>query len=310
MERRDRFTRQTTGKRVTPTERDVLWFQKIQRHGPLPSTYLYQFGKHLAHDKLEAHKRLGDLFHEDTTPHRGPYLDRPAPLNPAGGFRQESVSEINDRALSLLRERSLLETDRGLAVDYRPFTHNFMVGCITASIELAAQEAGLEFISAHRILKGKALRLPCQVSYTHPNGKSDRCDNDLTPDALFGLKYPNGKARFFMLEADRATEPLERETLEWSSYLRKILQYEQVINEGTYKKEFNIPSLLILNVTVSEQRAKNILALTKRVTGNNSYQLTQYYPLFASYLQIPKPMPELVTGPWKRVLGDFFIDKV
>jgi hypothetical protein len=38
--RRARLTSMPTGKRVTPTERDLLWLRKLAEHGPLPSDVL------------------------------------------------------------------------------------------------------------------------------------------------------------------------------------------------------------------------------------------------------------------------------
>ena len=75
--RRSRVTAQPTGKRVSPTNRDLLWFRTLAEHGPLPTSFLLAFsqGSH-ASDK-RARERLCDLFHENSTPDGGPYLIRP-----------------------------------------------------------------------------------------------------------------------------------------------------------------------------------------------------------------------------------------
>ena len=43
--RRSRLHPQSTGKRITLTERDLLWFEKIHEHGPLPSSFLLEYSK-------------------------------------------------------------------------------------------------------------------------------------------------------------------------------------------------------------------------------------------------------------------------
>jgi len=35
--RRSRIAATTSDKRISPTTRDILWFQKLAEHGPLPS---------------------------------------------------------------------------------------------------------------------------------------------------------------------------------------------------------------------------------------------------------------------------------
>ena len=51
--RRNRIAPQSTGKRLTPQERDLLWFSKLAEHGPLPSSFLLAY----AHDTHRSEKR-------------------------------------------------------------------------------------------------------------------------------------------------------------------------------------------------------------------------------------------------------------
>lgn len=43
--RRARVLAQPTGKRVTPTERDLRWFASLAEHGPLPTSFLLAFSQ-------------------------------------------------------------------------------------------------------------------------------------------------------------------------------------------------------------------------------------------------------------------------
>ena len=141
LSRRLRHERQSTGKRITPTEADILTFEVLHRHGPLPSTYIHEFTKHLRRSEARTKDRLGSLYHEDNTPHGGTYLNRPWQQWQTMNARyQPAVSENTPLAEQVLRERGILPVS-GCAKSHAKaqFTHQFMVACITASIELAVQ---------------------------------------------------------------------------------------------------------------------------------------------------------------------------
>ncbi len=75
--RRKRTTPISTGKRITPQEADLLWFQKLYEHGPLPSSFLIAYAEQLRRSTKRSTERLTDLFNEDETKHGGRYLTRP-----------------------------------------------------------------------------------------------------------------------------------------------------------------------------------------------------------------------------------------
>ena len=87
LNRRRRDRRSSSGKRTGPTERDLIWLQKIHEHGPLSSTYLHSFTCNQWRSEKRARDRLTDLFNETDTFHGGAYLDVPgsssAPSMPA-----------------------------------------------------------------------------------------------------------------------------------------------------------------------------------------------------------------------------------
>lgn len=66
--KRDRIGRRyrthpaSTGKRVTLTDRDLLLFEKIHRHGPLSTPYLVAYSSLLRKNPKRAKDRLTDLF--------------------------------------------------------------------------------------------------------------------------------------------------------------------------------------------------------------------------------------------------------
>jgi hypothetical protein len=77
LRRRYRSRPVSTGKRIRPSERDILLFEKLHRHGPLSTRYLVAYSQLLRKSATRAKDRLTGLFNEDDTPHNGTYLDRP-----------------------------------------------------------------------------------------------------------------------------------------------------------------------------------------------------------------------------------------
>lgn len=305
--RRLRYKRQSTGKRVEPTERDVLWFRKLQQHGPLPSNYLIEFTRHLCRSETRALERLGDLYHESNTPHRGPYLDRPPKQWSAVSKFERTVYENTPVAEQVLRERGFKVGRGGQPTSL--YHHRLMTACITASVELAVgMDPLLRFIPEEEVLArspSKSIAVPCAISYTNPRtGKRQTLDKPLVPDAIFGIEYTaNGMRlyRFFMVEADRNQEPVRRADLTETSYLRKVLQYREVIGRGLYRKHFGMKaSMLALTVTTNFRHMDNLLALVRELEGPCPYLLFQTAPEFGDELRVPDPYTAFLTKGWQR----------
>lgn len=200
------------------------------------------------------------------------------------------------------------------------FHHRLMVACITASIELATRRnPALRFIPQQEILERSPNRttvIPCRVSYTSSrSGKAHALDGSLVPDALFGIEYTttNGKRyRFFMVEADRAHEPVRRANLRETSYLRKVLQYREVIGNDIYREHFGMKSaMLMLTVTTNLRHLSSIMAMVKEAVGaaDCPYMLFTMASKFGDRLRVPDPCHQLLTQPWQRAdLSDLRID--
>lgn len=305
LNRRRRDRPHSTDKRVTPQPRDLLWFQKLHEHGPLSSTYLHAFSKHLARSEKRARDRLTDLFNETRTPHGGAYLTRPWQQFQTFDARyQDLVYDLGSPAEAALGQHGLLHDTCGGPGG--PWQHRYMVAAITASIELAAlDDPNLSYIPQHAILARAGATLRCPVPFKHPKtGKELR--SDLIPDAVFGLEYRHGGSptyRFFVVEADRGTEPSRASRFNRKSHLRNFLQYREYVGRGLYKQHLGLTAgLLVLNVTTSEATLANMLTIAGEVSPNgNSYQLFRCCPQFGRYFKPPKPLTELLAGKWTRV---------
>ncbi|MCG6867342.1 MAG: replication-relaxation family protein [Gammaproteobacteria bacterium] len=310
LQRRRRDRRQPTGKRLTLQERDLLWLQKIHDHGPLSSSFLHAFSKNLRRNEKRARDRLTDLFNEDRTPDGGAYLGRPWQQFQTFDARyQDLVYDLTPAAESALKARGDW-SDQG-AHGSGPWLHRYMVASITASIELATLEnPSLTYIPQQAILQraGTVLRHP--APFENPTTKKTET-RDLIPDAVFGLEYRKGgerSYRFFIVEADRATEPSRSSIFNRKSHLRTILQYRAYVGEGLYKSHLNLTAgMMVLNVTTSDATRDRMMALTNELSERgNTYLLFQTCDHFGRYFKPPKPMAELLLGDWLRAGHESF----
>lgn len=302
--RRDRLNPQSTGKRVTPQERDLLWFSKLAEHGPLPSSFLLAFsqGSH-ASDK-RARERLTDLFHEDNTPDGGAYIARPPQQFRTIDSRYNQL--VYDLALAGLRAlaRSGQEAAASRAPS-GPWLHRFMTSCITASIELATLERDdLTFIPQSAILARAKAELRYPVTVTDPVTKWTG-EKDLIPDAVFGLCYHTWKGdrfRFFAVEADRATEPTRSSNWNRKSFERCLLQYEAYVVGGAYRDHLGLAApLLVLNVLSDARRAQRMVDFAaRRYPQGNTFMLFQVWKDFGPVFRPPEPNFRLLDNGWSR----------
>lgn len=308
--RRCRTKPAPTGKRITPQPRDILWFEKLAEHGPLPSSFLLAFAKNTHRSEKRAKERLTDLFNEDRTPHKGAYLTRPAQqFRTLDARYNQLVYDLSQASAAALRKSgSAIRPARS-----GPWQHSFMVSCITASIELACLERDdLNYIPQSKILERAetCLRWPTEICDPDSGATYEK---DLLPDAVFGLEYlkPAGRRyRFYALEADRATEPLRSAEIHRKSFRRHLLQYEDYIEGGGYREHLNLTApMMVLNVTTSNVRAQRMLTLTEELfPDGNSYQLFQVWDAFGSDFAPPQPNPLLTAKSWQSLAECYVLD--
>lgn len=302
--RRDRLRPQSTGKRVTPQERDLLWFRKLHEHGPLPSSFLLQYSKDTHRSEKRAKERLTDLFNEGNTPDGGPYLTRPPQqFRTIDSRYNQLVYDLAPAAKKALK-RDGAWNERG-STRSGPWLHGLMVSCITASIELATRDRDdIVFISQSYLLDRAEADLRYATTIIDPTtGRA--CQKDLIPDALFGLQYetPEGRRfRCFLVEADRSTEPATSKNFNRKSWERSLLQYEAYLPTGAYREHLRLKSpLLVLNVTTDAKRSDKMMSLVSR-QGNalSALMVFQTWEEFGPVFRPPLPNDALLHAPWDR----------
>jgi protein involved in plasmid replication-relaxation len=309
LHRRNRTRPTSTGKRVTPQTRDLLWFQKILEHGPLSTSFLHGFSRHMRVSEKRAKERLTDLFNEKNTPHGGFYLCRPSQqFRTIDSRYNELVYDLTPASIATLKENGLWNEEK--AKRFGPWLHSYMASCITASIELATLDRDeLTYIPQSRILEraGTTLRFPTKI--TDPATKQT-LTKTLIPDALFGLEYHHqGQKfyRFFLLEADRGTEPTTSKNFNRKSHQRNLAQYTDYVGNGRYKQHLKLTApLLVLNVSADQTKLKKVISVTEQTSSpsGNSYMLFQLFGEFGQTFRPPKPHREFLDGVWVRAGRD------
>lgn len=300
--RRKRTFPVSTGKRLTLQPTDHIWLEKLYQHGPLPSSYLLAFTRHLRKSDKRAKERLTDLFNEDSTRHDGRYLIRPPQqFHTIDSRYNQLVYDLAPAGVRALKDANVQTRNGGNSSG--PWVHRFMVACTTASIELAClQRTNVSFIPQHAILaRAEAhLRLPTSINDT----TGSRISKDLIPDALFGLEYQTSagsRFRFFAVECDRATEPATSPNFNRKSWQRSLRQYREYVEGGVYRDHLKLTApLAVLNVTTHEQRLQKLIAVTEAELGAPPYQLFQAWPDFGQIWRPPAPNPNILAGEWLR----------
>ncbi|MEO8722343.1 MAG: replication-relaxation family protein [Sphingobium sp.] len=304
LNRRLRFSRPSPlVRRLALTEADYMLFEAINRHGPLPTHYLYQFTKHIRRDYTHLQNRLTEFYNGDA---HGPWLVRPP--QQFAGFEaryQHVVYDLAPRAKIALAGRATLASFSQKRSD--PFIHQLMQACVGSSLELSATAKGLRYIPREEILthpkcpqNTRCSQNPMAIPLTEMEQKT------LIPDDLFGIEYPGLGFRFFALEIDRNTESIERKNLRQSAFGAKINGYLDILRNQRYRVHWGIPNLHVLTVTTNATHADNILAHVKKQADPNyvSRFAFAYEPSFGANWRVPKEvLSKLLDEPWMTLHG-------
>jgi Replication-relaxation len=318
--RRSRKHRTPRGKlaRLTPRHLEIL--RLLHRYRFLDAKHIYAL---LGSHNTNVRGALADLFHEhgmlDRLPQRGFMRD---PLY------DPEIYQLSDEGIALVSQRAE-QTEPATWLKQGRYgakslaAHNLTICHAVAAIEAAAKAAGIRFITCAEIMARAPIAtqnarqpfaIPASISHRFPNGNVQHSDTPVIPDALFALQYPNGSFRCFALEIDRGTMPLARSTLDETSYLRKLLQYREVISRGGYKTHFGMTAtpMLLLTITTNARHLDGIKALLHDLAGDNPWKrafLFKAEPSLGSFERAPQPALSLLTTGWDRVGNPpFFID--
>jgi hypothetical protein len=255
--RRPRFRRASEPPAFRLTDDDVVIIRQLARHRFLRSTHIAALvGRSLD----RTNDRLSRLFHAG-------YVDRPrAQLDyyPTAGLAPMAYA-LADRGARLLIERdgidfANVEWSRKNREAGRPFIeHQLEIMDFYVTLQCAARERSdiriippSELVANFRDQRVNA-RSPfaLRVWLSHSGVLHDIA---VVPDLAFGLGFPDGSRKCFMVEIDRGTMPVMRSDIAQTSFERKMRAYLTAYAAKQHEKQFGWKAFRVLTVTTDAAR--------------------------------------------------------
>lgn len=300
--RRPRFERGPVRPMIlTPRDLDIL--RAVHRHRLLRSTHLAALSGGSSQAIL---RRLQLLFHHG-------YLDRPPmQLDWYARGSEPLVYALGNCGAEILEaeggvRRGGVRWDTKNRNVSRVFLHHTLaVAEVMVAFEVACQSReGVYFIPPEEVLhrapaETRLLRLPFRWQVeVRWGGKPHRLG--VEPDKVFGLRFEdepeNRRHVFFFLEADRGTMPVVRKGLAQTSFLRKLLAYQETWRQRLHKAHLGIPNFRVLTVTTSEERVRHLVAACRSLGGGGSR-------LFLFTAQESPGRGDILTREWENGRGE------
>lgn len=178
--------------------------------------------------------------------------------------RSDAFSEGKRRLLGTLIVNDLFQKAQTRPQNPRPFTlyidecYDYLNSDIARSID-RARKFGLRLV----------FLMPVRVAH---NGAA--ADVGMVPDRIFALEFPESEERaYFFLEADRATMPVMRSSLEQTSIFRKLLGYHQAWRQGLPTQRYGFQNARTLFITSSAERAQTMFDANRHATQGHGSRL-------------------------------------
>jgi hypothetical protein len=279
--RRPRFERAPVRPMIL-TPRDLAILRAVHRHRLLRSTHLVALSGGSRQATL---RRLQLLFHHG-------YLDRPSmQLDWYARGSEPLVYSLGNRGAELLETDGVVRRG-GIRWETKKrnisrvfLRHTLAVAEVMVAFEVACgSREDVRFIPPEEVLARapeatRRLRLPFrwQVEIRH-RGKAHRLG--VEPDKIFGLQFhgvpENRRRAYFFLEADRGTMPVVRKGLGQTSFLRKLLAYQETWRQGLHKAHLGIPNFRVLTVTTNRERVGHLVETCQFLSGASRLFLFAY----------------------------------
>lgn len=218
-------------------------------------------------------RRLRLLFHHG-------YLDRPRAqieYYHLGGSQALVYGLGNRGALELEDRFSIPRRKVDWTAKNREATrlflrHTLFIADVMIAIELSCRKSGkVRLISLDKLLTqipGKARNedepFRWRVNFTD---KRKTFSLGVIPDKVFALQSIQNPEiiAYYFLEADRATMPVTRKSLNQTSFHRKLIAYSETWRQNIHKTRFGFNRFRVLTVTSSAKRVENISSISREL---------------------------------------------
>ena len=267
--RRKRFERSDAPAPMRLTERDLQLLGHVARHRFLSSAQLAALDGGSPQNVLRSLRILFDHG----------YLDRPrAQLASVPVFGpQPLVYGLGAKGARALREYgSHLDgagdwTEKNKRAGAIFLEHTLAVAEFMTAIELSCRaHSGVELLREPDIIASapeatRRAREPLRWVVRPPQGRNELWS--VIPDGLFALSFADGTAAYFLLEIDRGTIPITRNSLDHRSITRKLTTYWEGWKAKRHEAQFGVKQMRVLFVTESGDRVQNMLSAVDQITG-------------------------------------------
>lgn len=271
-----RFSRSEEAPTLALTERDIELVSEIAKHRFIRSTQLSELLGG-SHKKLCA--RLMKLFHAG-------YVDRPLAqlaYHIRGGGSSPIIYALGHRGARLLtKHRSTSHEGTNWTKNNRDAGREFMLHALAVtefhvqlqkSCKRRSEITLLDKTHMHSQAKNEAAERQWHWRVrVHDRGVSKIVG--IIPDYIFAILLADGRRRPFVVECDRGTMPITRNSLDQTSMLRKFIAYETARSERLLETYCGWKNFRVLVVTSSPER------LTHMQNSINSSPRLRTSPLF------------------------------
>jgi protein involved in plasmid replication-relaxation len=266
--RRPRFRRASEPPTFRVTDDDVVILRLLARHRFLRSTHIAA----LVDRSLDrTNDRLLRLFHSG-------HVDRPRaqldhyPTSGSGPI----VYALDNLGARLLTERdgtafANSEWSRKNREAGRPFIeHQLEVVDFQIALELVFRpRTDVRLIHSDELIAAfpeqtRIMRNPLLMR-VGVSQDGDGQEMGLIPDLIFGIAFPDGSRRCFMVEIDRGTMPISRSDIRQTSIERKMRAYLTAHANKQNESQFGWKALRVLVVTTDHQRMHSMIEALRQL---------------------------------------------
>ena len=254
-----RYKRNIEATPIQLTWRDLEILRQVARHRFLDSR---QISLLVDGSPQQVLRRLQRLFHHG-------YLDRPhaqVRYFSEDGSRPMvyALASAGARAIAVSGQRRHRYDNRNLKQLY--MQHTLQVSDVMVAFTRATRSAKAPRLLLEEDLapdKSPSKAFQWAVTVKHRN-ESKRVG--IFPDRVFALESTEkGERVFYFVEADRATMPITRRSLNQSSIWRKLLAYEATWSQKIHESRFGTKRFRVLFVTTTPERVDHLLAACSKL---------------------------------------------
>lgn len=269
------------------TDRDLQLLAAVGRHRFLSSAQLAALDGGSPQNVLRCLRALFDHG----------YLDRPkaqlaampieGPQALVYGLAPKGARALRDYGHHLKGEVDWTEKNKRAGAIF--IEHTLAVAGFMTALEICCRaRSDLDLIREHEIVASapeatRAAREPLRWVVRPERGRNEIWS--VVPDGLFALSFADGTASYFLLEIDRGTIPIVRNSLDHRSIARKLATYYEGWRGGRHVQQFGVKQMRVLLVTESAERVRNMLSAVDQITegkGSNFFLFTDQGSLAAN----------------------------